>query len=299
MGRPEFDLTEMVGDAANEAAKSAIEETLKDSLVKQGFSALFVSVSAEVAKSIVGHLIGPMATIVFKIIDPTQRKLDAVLAEPFQSGIRSAGLAFSIHVGNEQDKRIRDEYLTSSLLNLEKAYSYSQTMSKKDECSRIRIAQALIAQKIGASGVMHGYLEEFRVELKRQLAFYEALYAANTMELEVLRKSNESVKTMLGLEDGSIEQMERDEVRVIHDKVMHSDHGRIKINTDNLNTVVIFGLNDDPEAKKLRDIFHREVGDRRHLLLTAMGVINEAILQEKMAEVNALLRFFSIASGAE
>jgi hypothetical protein len=164
-----FDPPAAFADAATEAAKTAIQETLKSKLGQYGFSALFISVSEEMAKSLVGHLIGPLLGTFLKLIDPTQKKLDVMLAEPLQTGIRSAQLALSIRVTNPVDEKIREQHFVASLQSLEKAHSYAQGLKSSDEAMKIRLIQAAVAKSIHAAGAVQAYLEEYRQALESEV----------------------------------------------------------------------------------------------------------------------------------
>ncbi len=141
---------------------------MRAELAEHGFSALFVSVSGEVARSIVGHVMGPIVGTFLKLIDPTRKKLDLLIAEPLQTGVRSAQLALAIRLDSRIDTNIREQHLASALQSLEKAFSYARGSGKSDECIKIRLAQASIAKCMGGDGAVRVYLEEHRADLEHK-----------------------------------------------------------------------------------------------------------------------------------
>jgi hypothetical protein len=163
-----FDPIPLFLDAASEAAMAAVSSELREELVKHGFSAMFTAVTEETAKAITGHLVGPLLGIFLKAIDPTQRKLDALLAEPLQTGVRLGEQARSMKVGSVNDSKFRDQLLTTALESLERAYSFAVSLKKVDEQPKIRLTQAIIAKTLNAPGATLMYADAFLRDIEGQ-----------------------------------------------------------------------------------------------------------------------------------
>ena len=155
-----FDPIEVFAGAATEAAAAALKETVGAQLASAGFSAVFASVSEEAAKSIALSVMGPVLNTFLKLLDPTQKKLDALLAEPLQTGLQLANQAMRITGDDPVDVRLRGDLFAGALQSLEKAFSYAQSRKMNEECQRIRFAQASLAKKMDAPGAVQVYLTE-------------------------------------------------------------------------------------------------------------------------------------------
>jgi hypothetical protein len=164
-----FDPVQLFVDTASEAVPSAIGEFLAADLKERGFSEVFTAASGEFAKAMAGHIVGPLLMACLKIIDPTQRKLDAILREPLQTGVRLGRQALALVPVTPRDELLRREMFSASLTSLEKAYSYAENDKKsEDECSFIRLAQATVAKLMDAPGASAIYAQELLDSLEKQ-----------------------------------------------------------------------------------------------------------------------------------
>lgn len=168
------DFVDIFSDAFSEAASSStagfLEEAVKESVAKAGFSVLFATASSEFTKAAIEHIVGPLLKTLLKIIDPTQKKLDALLNEPLQTGVALTRQALAVQIINENDSRLRDQLFHAALLVFETAYSYAGSRKgHNDERVYIRLAQATIAKALNAPGVVLMYLREFTSTLKERL----------------------------------------------------------------------------------------------------------------------------------
>jgi hypothetical protein len=183
-----FDPTEVFAEAATEAVKGLSQEALRNELTRAGFSAVFVSVSGDVALSIMGQVLGPILHAFLKLIDPTQRKLDTILREPLQTGVQLAKQAVSLTADNPLDARLKESLFAAALQSLEKAFSYAESGKIADECLKIRITQALLAKEMRSDSVRLYISDLDAASLKQLRAFEDKLRQYKAEESRVARE---------------------------------------------------------------------------------------------------------------
>jgi hypothetical protein len=145
-----FDPAEVFAEATVEVAQSIASEQVRSELLKSGFSEIMSAGFGEGAKSVAGLILGPTLHVFLKLLDPTQKKLDVLIAQPFHTGMQLAQLALSMSAETDGDQRIRNAQLTQSLESLEQAFSHAKLQQKLEDCLRIRIAQASVARAMNA-----------------------------------------------------------------------------------------------------------------------------------------------------
>jgi hypothetical protein len=178
--------------AVSEAAATAAKETVKSELTDAGISTLIIATSEEVTKATIQQLVGPLLNIFLKIIDPTQRKLDAIqqkldtiLAESLQTGTSLARQALTMQVLGPADEHLREQQFYAALQELEKAYSYTKNGNiSDDERFKIRLTQATIAKTLGAEGAVATYINEYRSALKQNVVDW----GKNIKDREIIRE---------------------------------------------------------------------------------------------------------------
>jgi hypothetical protein len=194
-------------DAVSKSAGAYLGEAVKEHVTKLGSSALFVTVSSETAKALAEGIVGPILKIFLKALDPTQKKLDAILNEPLQTAVALTRQCLSAQIGNENDRGIRDQQFYAALQIFEKAYSIASSR-KKDEEIRvyIRLAQATIAKAMNAPGWVAVYVKEFVSTLKEQIQLADAevkralerlRYAEALLTTDGLERAQEQSRQMI------------------------------------------------------------------------------------------------------
>lgn len=175
-------------DVVSDSTSTFLEESFRTGLEKMGSSSILIAVSGEFVKSSVHHLVGPLLHAFLKILDPTQKKLDAILAEPLQTGISLARQALSMQVLNEADQQLQTRRFHAALEELEKAFSYAPSRNNHvDERLKIRFTQAAIAKALGTSGAVTMYLSEYRSGLEEKEAAWKRYIKDCEMLLERAR----------------------------------------------------------------------------------------------------------------
>jgi hypothetical protein len=283
---PTIDPTEIFADASTEAAKTALQESLQQELSSRGFSSIFIGVAAEVAKSIAGHLMGPLLGVFLKLIDPAQKRLDLLISEPLQTGVRLARIALTIRPENSNDERLANEYFSGSLQNLEKAFTLSATMGKIDDCMRIRITQAAIARMIGATGSVRIFLQDWNQRIHSRMT--ECTVALHDVQKELASPQSTDHLTALQLEaaESALNKFLSEPVRLRLPDPLSS---RSRVNWINLEA------NDDTRYSLICKALHKAHPSGGIFIVSLMNDrLRMIALQRKLEELSAFKRFWEL-----
>lgn len=281
-----LDVSEIFADAATEAAKTVLQEGLKAELSQRGFSALYVAVAVEISRSVVGQIMGPLLGIFLKLIDPTQKKLDLLIAEPLDTGIRSARLALSIQPVNEMDKRLVEEYCLASMQSLERAYTHAARLAKLDQCTKIRLTQAAFARQMGATASVKAFLDEFSRTLNARA---RECASAN----ERLQKEETSLMA----------NMNAKEVEIVVSLIRqfldgHAVRLRLRDPIPSSATTSFFVDLDKPDdarlAKIMRSGWNSKIQNMGFIVLMVNLKLSRKALQVKLEEIQAFRKFWEI-----
>ncbi|MGB8130901.1 MAG: hypothetical protein WCG81_14010 [Candidatus Angelobacter sp.] len=179
--------SEAFDEAASKAAGAYLGEIVRESLTTLSYSALFATVAGEAAKEMAAGMVGPILRIFLKVLDPTQQKLDILLNEPLQTAVSTTHKCLAVQIGNENDRRMRDQQFFAALQGFEKAYSIASQKKNEEVCINIRLAQAAIARAMDTHGWVAVYLKEFIATLKDQIQLADAKVRSATKTLNNAR----------------------------------------------------------------------------------------------------------------
>lgn len=279
-----FDAVDLFRDAATEAAKTAASEEIGGLLIQHGFPAVLAEVSKESAKVIVSHMVGPLLGALLKAIDPTQTKLDAILSEPLQTGIRLSKQAMLIDPDSGGDRKLREEMLSSALQNLEKAYSYAMGLKKVNEQAKIRMAQAMIAKSIGANSTALMYADAFLKEVSRQ-----------KNELKFLQEE------VRGQKDRSLSGLDSDEMDIVKRAKKDHSYRDALAAAENINYFSFMRPNipeNAPALDRLLSFVGRSHtnGPKRGVMVlqVLLFLLKEEFIERELTELSSIERFWII-----
>ena len=198
-----FDPIEIFSEVAKDSLSAAVEEAVKSELTRRALDGAIAAASSEMAKALVEHLAGPLLKAFLKIIDPTQRKLDKLIAEPLKTGTSQASQGMALQIVTERDREFQQHLFKEALNNLETAHTYAKQERVPAECLKIRFLQASIAKAMGAEGAVNLYVGEYLTTAFREADdHYNKLIAqkrALDARLALYRNQMEDRRKKLGL----------------------------------------------------------------------------------------------------
>ena len=151
-------ISEGVKDAADEATKKHGEELLKHLLPVVVAGPLAGPLAAGVAA-----MVAVLIESLFKATNATERKLDRLIAEPFETATRTIKEILSEEVRNDPEEVEATRRLQHAADELEKAYTHAECEVPKKRLL-VRAYQCLVAALLkGGGAAMRKHLEGFRV----------------------------------------------------------------------------------------------------------------------------------------
>jgi hypothetical protein len=169
------DFQSAVADAMTSTSASLADSLAKDAASSLG-TELVQTVLGESAKELVHGIAGPLFRILCHVIDTSQKKLDALIAEPFSTGTRIAVKAFSVAPSTQGDLEFERRQLESATDHLEEAYSIASKLKHPaDELFAIKLLQTLLAVRRGSWAYAQMYFQECVPKFKKELALEVAI----------------------------------------------------------------------------------------------------------------------------
>jgi hypothetical protein len=162
------ELKAFVSESSEEIASAYLKEALKHSL-----SELAVEIGSKVAGLAVKHFTVILLTIFFEQTDRNLKSSQKWLfLSALNSGTASALQALNAVCTNQEDARLRDHLLKTSITQLNEAYE----MSKKDPriLLYVRLLQGLASEALGAHGFARHYLSDCVPEFRNRYLYFKA-----------------------------------------------------------------------------------------------------------------------------
>jgi hypothetical protein len=168
----EFEISTSLAEAIRSAVGTGVAEAVKEAGAGH-VTEILLDVASEGARGIAESLAGPLLKILLRAADRTSQKLDQLLREPLETGIRSARDALEIVPQSEEGRRFREAQLNFAYTKLESAYTLATGPKAVDARFYVKLLQGFIARAMGATeysrrdfvACLHA-LEKERTELR-------------------------------------------------------------------------------------------------------------------------------------
>ncbi len=153
-------------DAVLKIAKATLNASVKEwskSIAKEQLgeaaSEAILTVVGDVAKETGEALVGPLLKVLLRVADKTNGKLDAMIREPLQTGLREAEIALTISCESQADYQWRNERFKLADAKLAEARTHAENRGTIENRFYIAFMRGLIAAQAGAASFAR---DEFR-----------------------------------------------------------------------------------------------------------------------------------------
>lgn len=193
----DLNIEEALSKAIDEAVKGGIQE-VTSALLKDAVSDTIRSMSAEAAGALLGSVASNLLKALLKVQDNVLKRVDSLLREPFETGIRVANEAMTLPVNTPAETQFRQMRLRFAVEKLDEAETIALRQRESAAQNVIEMIQAfclsqlsgaeLLARKRASSVIarLHVTIQGLHSEIEKLRAEAADCRAAAARELEKL-----------------------------------------------------------------------------------------------------------------